>query len=148
MIRLLLLLFASTAWAQEYVLVVPTSSRISGVTELIAEATARPGELSYGSTGSGSRLAGDLLARMTKTRLIHVPYESEEVALRDLLDGKLSFMFDTVVTSAPHVEGGRLRAFAVIGPGRAGALPKVPTMDEAGFRGFGKEFARLMRNSK
>lgn len=148
MIRLLLFLFASTAWAQDYVLVVPTSSKISGVTELIAEATARPGEISYGSSGRGSQLAGGLLARMTRTRMLHVPYNNENEARRDLLDGKLSFMFDTVVTSAPHVNGGKLRAFAVIGPSRAGALPKVPTMAEAGFGGFEEEFARLVREAR
>lgn len=154
MIRLLLYLFAATAWAQstpsQYVLVVPASSKISGITELIAEATARPGELSYGSTGiaGGSYLAGELLARMTKTRLTHVPYKTRAAALADLLDGKLSFMFDTVVTSAPHVNGGKLRAFAVIGPSRAGVLPKVPTMAEAGFGGFEEEFARLIREAR
>ena len=152
MIRFLLLLsLAMPAWAQtEYVLVVPASSKISGITELIAEATVRPGELTYGSTGvrSGSHIAGDLLARMTKTRLIHVPYKTRAAALADLLDGTLSFMFDTVVTSAPHVNGGKLRAFAVIGPSRAGALPKVPTMAEAGFGGFEEEFARLMREAR
>lgn len=152
MIRLLLFLFATTAWAQsptgQYVLVAPASSKISGITELIAEASARPGELSYGSAGGGSHLAGELLARMTKTRLTHVRYETRAAALADLLGGKLSFMFDSVVTSAPHVNGGKLRAFAVIGPERAEALPKVPTMAEAGFRGFEEEFARLIRQAR
>ena len=155
MIRFLLLcLFASTSWAQattsQYVLLVPASSKISGITELIAEANARPGEISYGSSGVGSasHVAGDLLARMTKTRLTHVPYASGRAARADLLSGKVSFMFDTVAASAPHVNGGRLRAFAVIGPSRARALLKVPTMAEAGFGGFEEEFARLMREAK
>ncbi|MEA3193060.1 MAG: hypothetical protein QOD26_1393 [Betaproteobacteria bacterium] len=154
MIRLLLFLFATTAWAQstpsQYVLVVPAASKISGITELIAEATARPGELSYGSTGigGGSHLAGDLLARMTKTRLTPMQYKDRAAALAGLLEGKVSFMFDTVVTSAPHVNGGKLRAFAVIGPARAAALPKVPTMAEAGFGGFEEEFARLSREAR
>ena len=144
MIRLLLsFLLASTAWAQDYVLVVPASSKISGVTELIAEANARPGEISYGYSGRGSRVAGDLLARMTKTRL-----SPARAGTRELIDGKVSFMFATVASSAPHVNGGRLRAFAVIGPHRAKALPKVPTMAEAGFRGFDEEFARAMREAK
>ena len=148
MIRLpLLLLFASTAWAQEYVLVVPGSSKISGVTELIAEATARPGELSYGGAGGG-RLAGELFVRMTKIPVTQVPYKTGGAALADLLAGRLSFMFDTVASSAPHVAAGKLRAFAVVGPGRAGALPKVPTMAEAGFGGFDREFARLMKKTE
>ncbi|HUQ25015.1 MAG TPA: tripartite tricarboxylate transporter substrate-binding protein [Burkholderiales bacterium] len=152
MIRFLLLLsFALPAWAQtQYVLVVPASSKISGITELIAEATARPGELSYGSNGirGGSYIAGDLLARMTKTQLTHVPYKTRAAALADLLDGKVSFMFDTVASSAPLVNGGKLRAFAVIGSGHARALPKVPTMAEAGFGGFDEEFARLARQAR
>lgn len=144
MIRfLLLLLLALPAWAQaQYVLVVPAASKISGITELIAEATSRPGEISYGSSGRDGQLAGDLLARMTKARMIHVPYRNENVALRDLLDGKVSFMFCSVATAAPYVDGGRLRAFAVIGPKRAAMLPKVPTMAEAGFGGFDEEFRR------
>jgi tripartite-type tricarboxylate transporter receptor subunit TctC len=152
-IRLLLLLFASTAWAQgaatQYVLVVPASSKISGITELIAEATARPGAISYGSTGAGgSRVAGDLLAEMTKTRLVHVPYKTRAAALAGLHDGKVSFMFASVASAAPHVNGGKLRAFAVVAPRRAGALPKVPTMSEAGFGGFEEEFARRMRRAQ
>ena len=134
LLRGLLLLFASTAWAQDYVLVVPASSKISGVTELIAEATARPGELTYPAGDP----AGELFARMTKTKFTPVP----GAALDDLLRGKLTFMFASVAAAAPHVEGGKLRAFAVIGPQRAGALPKVPTMAEAGFGGFDRAFAR------
>jgi len=130
MIRLLLFLFASSAWAQDYVLVVPATSKISGVTELIAEATARPGELTY----PAGDLAGDLFARMTKTKFTQVP----GAALDDLLNGKLTFMFASVAAAAPLVEAGKLRAFAVTGPSRAAALPKVPTMDEAGFRGFSR----------
>jgi tripartite-type tricarboxylate transporter receptor subunit TctC len=154
MIRLLLFLFASTAWAQaptgQYVLVVPAASKISGITELIAEATARPGELSYGSSGigGGSQVAGDLFAEMTKIRLIHVPYASANAARADLLKGRLSFMFEGVDSAWPHVESGKLRAFAVTGPSRAGALPKVPTMSEAGFGGFEEEFARRLRRAQ
>ena len=134
MIRWLLLVCASTAWAQEYVLVVPASSKISGVTELIAEATARPGELSYPAGDT----AGDLFARMTKTKLTPVP----GAGLDELVRGKVSFMFASVAESVPHVNSGKLRAFAVIGPKRAAALPKVPTMAEAGFGGFAEEFRR------
>ena len=131
-----LLLFALTlpAWAQnQYVLVVPASSKISGVTELILEASARPGELSYPAGDA----AGELFARMTKTTFTQVP----GAALDDLLRGKVSFMFATVESAASHVNSGKLRAFAVTG-GRAAALPKVPTMAEAGFRGFDEELAR------
>ena len=138
MIRLLLALFASTAWAQDYVLVAPASSKISGITELVLEASARPGELSY----PAGDVAGELFARMTKTKLTQVPYQNDRAALDDLIGGKLSFMFAIVENVASHVDSGKLRAFAVIGPKRAAALPKVPTMAEAGFRGFDEEFRR------
>jgi len=126
------------ATTYQYVLVVPSSSKLSGITELIAEASARPGELSYGSAGvgGGNHLAAELLALMTKTRFNHIPYKGSAPALADLLGGQLTFMFDTVVTSVPHIYAGRLRPFAVSGPKRASVLPKVPTMAEAGFRGF------------
>jgi tripartite-type tricarboxylate transporter receptor subunit TctC len=126
------------ATTYQYVLVVPAASPISGITELIAEANARPGQLAYGSTGigGGNHLAGELLALMTKTRLNHIPYKGSAPALADLLGGQLTFMFDTVVTSVPQIYAGKLRPFAVSGPKRAGVLPKVPTMAEAGFRGF------------
>jgi len=126
------------ATTYQYVLVVPSSSKLSGITELIAEATARPGEISYGSAGvgGGNHLAAELLALMTKTRFNHIPYKGSAPALADLLGGQLTFMFDTVVTSVPHIYSGRLRPFAVSGPKRASVLPKVPTMAEAGFRGF------------
>ena len=68
--------------------------------------------------------------------MVHVPYKGAAPALADLLGGQLSFMFDTVVTSVPHVRAGKLRAYAVTGPKRAGVLPEIPTMRESGYAGF------------
>jgi tripartite-type tricarboxylate transporter receptor subunit TctC len=126
------------ATTYQYVLVVPASSPIGSVKDLIAGAKAKPGQLSYGSTGigGGNHLAGELLASMSGTQLTHVPYKGSAAALTDLLGGQISFMFDTVVTSAPQVRAGKLRAFAVSGPRRAAVLPEVPTLDELGFKGF------------
>lgn len=122
----------------QYVLVVPASSPINGVPELVAAARARPGALSYGSTGvgGGGHLAGELLGLMTGTRLTHVPYKGSAPALADLLGGQLSFTFDTVITSVPQVKAGKLRAYAVSGPKRAKSFPQVPTMSELGYKGF------------
>ena len=92
-----------------------------------------PKEKGGGNPSGGLRIALDLYANIRPA---------------DLLEGRLSFMFDRVDGAAPHVNGGRLRAFAVVGPGRAKALPKVPTMSEAGFGGFEEEFARRMRKAK
>jgi len=121
-----------------YVLVVLSDSPITGVPELIALAKAKPGQLSYGSTGlgGGNHLAGELFALMSGTKLTHVPYKGSAAALADLLGGQLSFMFDTPITSLPHIKTGKLRAYAVTGPKRAAALPDLPTLDELGMKGF------------
>jgi tripartite-type tricarboxylate transporter receptor subunit TctC len=121
-----------------YVLVVLSGSPITGVPELIALAKAKPGQLSYGSTGlgGGNHLAGELFALMSGTKLTHVPYKGSAAALADLLGGQLSFMFDTPITSVPHLRTGKLRAYAVTGPKRAAALPELPTLDELGLKGF------------
>jgi tripartite-type tricarboxylate transporter receptor subunit TctC len=121
-----------------YVLVVLSESPITGVPELIALAKAKPGQLSYGSTGlgGGNHLAGELFALMSGTKLTHVPYKGSAAALADLLGGQLSFMFDTPITSVPHIRTGKLRAYAVTGLKRAAALPDLPTLDELGMKGF------------
>jgi tripartite-type tricarboxylate transporter receptor subunit TctC len=122
----------------QYVLVTPASSSIKSLPDLIAQAKANPGSLSYGSTGvgGGGHLAGELLALMSDTRLNHVPYKGSAPALADLLGGHLAFTYDTVITSTPLIQSGQLRAFAVSGPARAGSLPDVPTMQELGYKGF------------
>jgi tripartite-type tricarboxylate transporter receptor subunit TctC len=122
----------------QYVLVVPRQSPIHGLDDLVAQARARPAQLSYGSAGvgAGGHLAGELLAQMTGTQLVHVPYKGNAQALTDVLSGQLSFTFDTVVTAAPHIASGRLRAYAVSGPHRSGVLPGIPTMEELGYKGF------------
>ena len=128
----------SQATTFQYVLVVPASSPIHSVQELVAAAKAKPGALSYGSTGigGGGHLAGELFGLMSGTKLTHVPYKGSAPALADLLGGQLSFTFDTIVTTVPQVKAGKLRAFAVSGPKRASALPQVPTMQELGYKGF------------
>ncbi len=122
----------------QYVLVVPASSPIHGLKELIEEAKAKPGQLSYGSTGigGGNHLAGELLALTAGISLNHIPYKGSAPALADLLGGQTSFMFDTVVTSVPQLRAGKLRAFAVSGPARSAVLPDVPTLQELGYKGF------------
>jgi len=122
----------------QYVLVTLAGSSIRSIADLVDAARAKPGALSYGSTGvgGGNHLAGELFALATGTRLIHVPYKGSAAALADLLGGQLTFMFDTVITSVPQIHAGKLRAFAVSSLKRASALPDVPTMDEAGIKGF------------
>jgi tripartite-type tricarboxylate transporter receptor subunit TctC len=106
--------------------------------DLMSAAREKQGALSYGSTGvgGGNHLAGELFGLAAGASLVHVPYKGSAPALADLLGGQLSFMFDTVITSVPHIRSGRLRAFAVSSAKRASSLPEVPTMQEAGVKGF------------
>jgi tripartite-type tricarboxylate transporter receptor subunit TctC len=122
----------------QYVLVTLASSPWKSIDDIVAAARARPGAVSYGSTGvgGGNHLSGELFALATGTQLTHVPYKGSAPALADLLGGQLSMMFDTVITSVPQIRAGKLRAFAVSSAKRASSLPEVPTMQEAGIKGF------------
>src|SRR5438477_4402201 len=122
----------------QYVLVTLAGSPIKSVADLVDAARARPGAVSYGSTGigGGNHLAGELFALATGTQLTHVPYKGSAPALADLLGGQLTFMFETVIASVPQIRAGVLRAIAVWSGKRASSLPEVPTMQEAGFAGF------------
>lgn len=122
----------------QYVLVTLTSSPWKSIADIVAAARAKPGAISYGSTGvgGGNHLSGELFALATGTQLTHVPYKGSAPALADLLGGQLSMMFDTVITSVPQIRAGKLRAFAVSSAKRASSLPEVPTLQEAGIKGF------------
>jgi tripartite-type tricarboxylate transporter receptor subunit TctC len=122
----------------QYVLVVRAQAPFNSIADLMSAARAKPGALSYGSTGigGGNHLAGELFALAALAQLTHVPYKGSAPALADLLGGQISFMFDTVITSVPHIHSGKLRAFAVSSAKRASSLPEVPTLQEAGIKGF------------
>jgi len=122
----------------QYALVALAGSPYRSIADIVAAARAKPGAVSYGSTGvgGGNHLAGELFALATGTQLTHVPYKGSAPALADLLGGQLSIMFDTVITSVPQIRAGKLRAFAVSSSKRASSLPEVPTMQEAGIKGF------------
>ena len=122
----------------QYVLVTRADAPYKRIQDLVADARTRPGALAYGSTGvgGGNHLAAELFGLASGTRFNHIPYKGSAPALADLLGGQLSFMFDTVITSVPHIRAGKLRAFAVSSAKRASSLPEVPTMQEAGFPGY------------
>jgi len=122
----------------QYVLVTLASSPYQAIGDLVVAARANPGGLAFGSTGvgGGNHLAGELFGLSAGVRFNHVPYKGSAAALADLLGGQLAFMFDTVITSVPHLKSGKLRAYAVSSARRASALPEVPTMQEAGFKDF------------
>jgi tripartite-type tricarboxylate transporter receptor subunit TctC len=120
------------------VLVVPAASPVRSVADLIAQARAKPGAITYASAGNGTslHLAGELFASMAKAELMHVPYKGSGPAVTDLLGGQVDLMFDSLTSARPHIESGKLRALAVTTRTRASALPGVPTLAEAGVPGY------------
>jgi tripartite-type tricarboxylate transporter receptor subunit TctC len=121
-----------------YVLVVPAAMPVTGLTQFVDLLKAKPGQLTYGSTGvgGGNHLSGELFNLITGTQSVHVPYTGSAAALAALLGGQISYMFDTVITAVPHLRAGRLRGIGVTALRRASALPEVPTLDELGLKGF------------
>jgi tripartite-type tricarboxylate transporter receptor subunit TctC len=118
------------------VLVVNPSLPVKSVPELIALAKSKPGELNFGSTGTGglSHLVGELFNSSAGIRMTHIPYKGTGPALTDLLGGQIQVMFND--TSLPHIQSGKLRALAVTGPARWPQLPDVPTLAELGNSGY------------
>jgi tripartite-type tricarboxylate transporter receptor subunit TctC len=119
-------------------LIVHPSLPVRSVKELIAIAKARPGELLVGSAGqgSGTHLQGELFQSMARVRFTHVPYKGGAAASVAIVSGQVHLAFDQVSSSGPFIKAGRLRAVAVTTPQRSKLLPHVPTIDEAGLRGY------------
>lgn len=128
----------STVAAVSYVVVVHPSLPAKSVREFIALAKAKPGELRFGSAGSGSvtHLAVELFRSMAGVEFVHVPYKGAGPAMIDLLGGQLDFMFDSVLTSTPLVKAGKLRALAQTGAKRSVVLPDLPTVAETALPGY------------
>ena len=132
--------FAPVALLSQYphLAVVHPSSPMKSMKELIALAKAKPGSLNYASAGAGtpSHLGTELFASMAGIDIVHVPYRGGGPANVAILGGQVELMFGPIVTLMPHAKAGRLRAIAVTGAKRSSALPDVPTVAEAGVRGF------------
>jgi tripartite-type tricarboxylate transporter receptor subunit TctC len=108
------------------------------VKELIAYAKANPGKLNFasGSNGSAGHLAGELFKSLTGTDMTHVPYKGAAPAMTDLLSGQVQLMFDNLASSMQNIKAGKLRALAVTTASRSALMPELPTLDEAGVKGF------------
>lgn len=119
-------------------LVVPPDAPFKTIADIVATAKAKPGELTYGHTGTGSsqHLAGELFKYMTKTKIQAVAYRGSTAVLPDLLAGRINMGFTNVVNAAPLVREGKLRAFAVSSRKRSVAAPDLPTMIEMGYPDF------------
>lgn len=118
------------------VLVVNPASPYKSVAELLAAARAKPGKISFGSGSSSSRIAGELFQQMAGVELLHVPYKSNPLAITDLLGGQIDMMITDTSTGVPQIKGGKLRALGVSTSKRLALLPDVPTIDEAGVKGY------------
>ncbi len=119
-------------------LVVHPSLPAKTVAELIQLAKNEPGKLSFASTGIGgaNHLAGELFKLMAGVDIVHIPYKGAAPAMTDLLGGHVPMMFDSLPTVIPATSDGRLRVLAVTSLTRSRSLPDVPTLDEAGLKGF------------
>ena len=120
------------------VLVVNASHPAKTLQDLVGLAKAKPGEVSFGSSGNGStgHVAAEMFMRMTGTKLLHVTYKGNAQALVDVMGGQVAMMFDQVSTSGAHVKGGKLRALGVTTKTRSAVLPDVPTLHEQGLTDF------------
>ena len=127
----------SVAYTTCNALIVPEAGPKT-VAELIAEAKAKPGTLSFGSPGVGTagHLIGELFKTTTGTQLTHVPYRGQSQVINDLLGGHLSMSFEVAATAIPVVQSGKMRALAVTCPRRLAQLPDTPIFSEAGIQGF------------
>jgi tripartite-type tricarboxylate transporter receptor subunit TctC len=121
-----------------YVLVLYPGVAAKDIKELVALAKAKPGALNYGSAGPASlaHLAGALFATLSNVQLTHVPYKSSSQSVIDLISGRLEMQFATIAPTLANIRANQLRALAVTGRRRSDALPDVPTMDEAGVKGY------------
>jgi tripartite-type tricarboxylate transporter receptor subunit TctC len=119
-------------------LVVPASSPFNSVKDLLAQAKAKPGSLSYASTGIGSsnHLSMEKFKQMAGVDITHVPYKGSAPAVTDLIGGQVQVMFDNISNVLPHVKSGKLKALAVTTPARSPLTPELATVSEAGVSGY------------
>ncbi|HYC44191.1 MAG TPA: tripartite tricarboxylate transporter substrate binding protein [Burkholderiales bacterium] len=119
-------------------LVVHPSIPAKSLNEFFAYARANPGKLNFGSGGQGTtpHLAGEMLKMMAKLQMTHVPYKGGGPALADLVGGQIQLMLENIPSTLPFVKSGKLRALALSGLKRSPLVPDLPTLDEAGLKGY------------
>jgi tripartite-type tricarboxylate transporter receptor subunit TctC len=111
---------------------------VKSLSEFIQYAKARPGQVTYGSPGVGSlqHIAAKLLEQLTSVELTHVPYKNQPQVITDLIGGQIDMAIEFASVATPHVQAGKVRALAIVGPHRKPAMPDVPTAAELGLPGF------------
>ena len=132
--------FTALTLAARYfnVLLVNPKLNVNSVQDLLAYAKANPDKVTFGSAGNGSsnHLSGEVLKLVTGLPMTHVPYRGAAPALADLIAGNITFMFDVQVTAIPAANAGRVKALAITADKRSPFAPGLPTMAEAGVKGF------------
>jgi tripartite-type tricarboxylate transporter receptor subunit TctC len=120
------------------VLVVHPSVPAKDVAEFLSMLKANPGKTNYASSGSGTstHMSGEMFKYLSKTFMTHIPYRGSAPAMTDLLGGQVSAMFDNLPSALPHIKAGKLRALATTGAVRDPALPELPTLAQAGIKGY------------
>ena len=124
--------------SSDLVLVARSALPVASVHELIAEAKARPGGMTYASSGPGTpyHMAGELFKAMAGVSILHIPYKGSSGARTDVLGGQVDLMFDAVTTMTEHVSQGKVKALGTTGRTRSEVMPDVPTIAEAGVPGY------------
>lgn len=120
------------------ILVTNPSLPFNSVSDLIAYAKANPNKLTYGSSGAGggTHMAAELFCNLTGVKMLHVPYKGSAPAIADLLGGHVQLMFADSPSALPHVKSGKLRALGISSRARSALVPDLPTISEAGVRGY------------
>lgn len=126
---------------QPLVMVANVSVPAASIREFVAYARANPGKMNFSSAGNATsgHLGALVFNKLAGINTVHVPYKGAGPALTGVMQGEAHYLFDTALTSKPHVDAGRIKALAVAGERRSTALPEVPTFQEAGFRDFTAE---------
>jgi len=118
------------------IMIVNPKVEAKSVAEFVALAKKNPGKLTFGSGSSSSRIAGELLQQMAGIQVLHIPYKSNPLAITDLLGGQIDLMITDTSTGMPQVKSGKLRALGYSTQKRSAQLPEVPTIAEAGVKGY------------
>jgi len=122
-------------------LVVNETSPFKSVSDLVAAAKAKPGSLTFASSGAGGpqHMSAEMFMLLTGIKMVHVPYKGNAPALTDVLGGQVDVLFSPINSALPHIRAGKLRALAVANDQRVPSLPDVPTLAEAGVPGYKSE---------